>query len=63
LSGREMEVLSLICQGCTAKEIGEKLFISTRTAEGHRRKLIEKLDVKNTAALVIKAIKEGLIEV
>ena len=61
LSPREIEVLELICREFTAKEIAEKLFISPRTAEGHRRHLIEKLGVKNTAGLIVKAIKEGLI--
>ncbi len=63
LSNREVEVLELICQEYTAKEIGEKLFISPRTAEGHRRHLIEKLGVKNTAGLIVKAIKEGIVDI
>lgn len=63
LTNREVEVLQLICQEYTAKEIAEKLFISPRTAEGHRRSLIEKLGVKNTAGLIVKAIKEGVIEI
>ncbi len=63
ISEREMEVLELICQEYTAKEIADKLFISSRTAEGHRRSLIEKLGVKNTAGLIVKAIKEGVIEI
>jgi len=63
LTSREIEVLELICQEYTAKEIAEKLFISPRTAEGHRRSLIEKLGVKNTAGLIVTAIKEGIIEV
>ncbi len=63
LTAREMEVLELICQEYTTKEIAEKLFISSRTAEGHRKNLIEKLGVKNTAGLIVKAIKEGLIQI
>lgn len=63
LTAREVEVLELICQEYTAKEIANKLFISPRTAEGHRRKLIEKLGVKNTAGLIVKAIKEGIVEI
>ena len=63
LSPREVEVLELICREFTAKEIAEKLFISQRTAEGHRRHLIEKLGVKNTAGLIVKAIKEGIISI
>lgn len=63
LTAREVEVLELICQEYTAKEIADKLFISPRTAEGHRRHLIEKLGVKNTAGLIVKAIKEGIVNV
>ena len=63
ITAREKEVLELICQGMTAKEIADKLFISHRTAEGHRRKLIEKLGVRNTAELIVKAMKEGLVNV
>lgn len=63
ISDREKEVLVLICQQYTAKEISEKLFISQRTAEGHRKRLIEKMGVKNTAGLIVKAIKEKIIEV
>ncbi|NVK84944.1 MAG: response regulator transcription factor [Cytophagia bacterium] len=63
LTSRELEVLELICQEFTAKEIADKLFISHRTVEGHRKNLIEKLGVKNTAGLIVKAIKEGIIEV
>lgn len=62
LSPREKEVLSLICQEYTAQEIGEKLFISERTVEGHRRNLCMKLDVKNTAGLVKKALLLNLVD-
>ena len=63
LTEREVEVLQLICEEHTAKEIADKLFISIRTAEGHRRHLIEKLGVKNTAGLIVKAIKENIVSV
>ncbi|OEJ99923.1 response regulator transcription factor [Roseivirga misakiensis] len=63
LTSRELEVLELICQEFTAKEMAEKLFISHRTVEGHRKSLIEKFCVKNTAGLIVKAIKEGVIKV
>ena len=61
LTEREREVLELICEGLTSAEIGEKLFISTRTTEGHRKNLIAKFEVRNTAALIIKAIKDGWV--
>ncbi len=62
VTARELEVLQLICQEFTAREIAEKLYISQRTVEGHRKNLLEKLGVKNTAGLIVKAIKEGIIQ-
>jgi DNA-binding NarL/FixJ family response regulator len=61
LTEREMDVLTLIATGLTTTEIGAKLFISKRTVEGHRKNLLSKLGARNTASLIIKAIKEGLI--
>ena len=62
LSDREMEVLELVCKGLTNKEIGEMLFIATRTVETHRRTLIKKVNASNIAELVYIALSEGLIE-
>lgn len=62
LSKRELEVLELIAEEFTNPEIAEKLFISIRTVDTHRRNLIEKLGVKNTAGLVKYAIRNGIIE-
>jgi DNA-binding NarL/FixJ family response regulator len=62
LSPRELEVLDLICKQFTAQEIGEKLFISTRTVDGHRNNLLEKTGMKNTAGLVVFSIKNNLID-
>ena len=59
-SEREKEIIELICREYTNKEIGEQLFISTRTVEGHRLKILEKMDVKNTVGLVVYAIKHNL---
>ena len=61
LSDREIEVLKLIAQECTNSEIAEKLFISIRTVDTHRRNILEKLQVKNTAGLVKYAIEKALI--
>lgn len=61
LSEREMEVLYYICEGMTNQEIAEKLHLSARTVEGHRVKIMEKLNVKNTAALVAYAIKNHIV--
>ena len=62
LTPREFEVLKLIAQEYSNPEIAEKLFISIRTVDTHRRNLLEKLGVKNTAGLVKYAIKKGLLE-
>ena len=62
LSEREIEVVKLIAQGFSSKEIGEKLFISDRTVDKHRTNVIEKLDVKNIADLVSYCMKHNLLE-
>ncbi|MEO0735047.1 MAG: response regulator transcription factor, partial [Bacteroidota bacterium] len=61
LSEREIEVLTLLCQEKTSKEIGDALFISARTVEGHRRSLQEKIGAKNLAGLVMYAVKQGIV--
>lgn len=61
LSAREVEVLKLIAQEYSNAEIAERLYISIRTVDTHRRNLLEKLGVKNTAGLVKYAIRKGLI--
>jgi len=63
LSEREIDVLKLICQQKTAKEIGDLLFITQRTAEGHKNNLFAKTGAKNIAGLVIYAIQQGVIRV
>ncbi|WP_339607075.1 response regulator transcription factor [uncultured Roseivirga sp.] len=63
LSTREKEVLELIAKELTTLEIGERLFISERTVEGHRKNLLSKFDVKNTAGLILKAVKQGFLQV
>ncbi len=58
---REKEVLSLICQGHTNYEIGEKLFINHRTIERHRYNLMSKTKTTNSVSLVLYAIKNKLV--
>lgn len=60
-SEREIEVLELICKEFTAPGIAERLKISPRTVEGHRRKLLEKTGAKNIAGLVMYAVKNKLV--
>ena len=62
LSHREEEVLESITMGLTTQEIAKKLFISKNTVETHRKNLLYKLAAKNTAELITKAYKKGLIQ-
>jgi DNA-binding NarL/FixJ family response regulator len=61
LSKRELEILTLISKGMTNKEISEKLFLSPLTVKTHRNNILNKLELKNTAALVSYASSLGLI--
>ncbi len=63
LSDREREILLLICKGLTNNEIADRLFISKRTVDKHRANILEKTNCKNTANLVVYAIKNGLVEI
>lgn len=60
LTERETEILRLIAQGYSNKEIGDQLFISHRTVDTHRTNLMRKLDVKNIAGLIRYALKAGI---
>lgn len=60
LSDRELEVLDCICKEMSTREIAEYLFISTKTVESHRSKLMEKIGCKNVIGMVIYAILNGL---
>jgi DNA-binding NarL/FixJ family response regulator len=61
LSEREKEILRLIVSGRNNREIAEKLFISQNTVLTHRRNIMKKLEVKNTAQLITTSVKQGLI--
>ncbi|MEZ5007360.1 MAG: response regulator transcription factor [Chitinophagales bacterium] len=61
ITHREMEILQLIAIGLTSGEIAKKLFISKNTVETHRKNLLGKLNVKNTAALLKFAYQNGLV--
>ena len=63
LTERELEVLVKVCNGLSNNEIGEKLFISPKTVEVHKSNIFKKTGVKNSAQLVIYAIKKGFIEI
>jgi len=59
-SERELDIITYICNGLTSKEIAEKIFLSVRTVEGLRMKIMEKMDAKNTAGIIIYAIRHHL---
>jgi DNA-binding NarL/FixJ family response regulator len=62
LSDRERQVLQLVAEGKTTKEIASLLGISVNTAESHRTNLMEKLDIHDTAGLVRYALRNGVIQ-
>lgn len=62
LTGREREVLQLVAEGKTTKEIARLLGVSVKTAESHRTRIMEKLDIHETAGLVRYAVRQGLVQ-
>ena len=63
LSEREIEVLHLICKGFSNQEIADKLFLSKRTVDKHRANILEKTGSRNTASMVMYAIKNKIIRI
>lgn len=63
LSSREREILVAVCRGLSNQEIADELFISKRTVDKHRANILEKTGCKNTASLVVYAIRNGIVEV
>ena len=61
LTMREIDVLKLICEGYNSKEIAEELFISINTVETHRKKIIQKFNVKNSIGIVRYALQNNMI--
>lgn len=57
---REKDIIQFICRGCTSKEVAAHLFISQRTVEGHRTRIMQKMRVKSIAGLVAYACEKGL---
>lgn len=62
LTVREREMLQLLAEGCTTKEIAEKVFRSVKTVETHRRNIMEKLDLHSIAELTKYAVRQGLTQ-
>lgn len=63
LSVREQEIITLIAEGMTNANIAERLFISPHTVNTHRKNIMQKLGVKNTASIVMYAVKSNLVNV
>lgn len=63
ISERELEILYHVCRGLSNQEIADLLFISKRTVDKHRANLLSKTGCRNTAALVMYAIKNKMIEI
>lgn len=61
-SKRQLEILTLICKGHTSTEIANKLFITKRTVDGHRERLMEKLEVRTSSELAAEAVRKGLVD-
>lgn len=61
LTDREREVLQLVAEGLSSKEIATQLGLSVKTAETHRANLMTKLSIRKTSGLVRLAIREGLV--
>ncbi len=62
LTTREREVFHLVAEGLTTKEVARKLDISVKTAENHRSRVLDKLDMRNSAELVRYALRKGLLD-
>lgn len=62
LTPRERQVLQLIAEGCKTKEIAQRLFLSVKTVESHRTRMMKRLNIHDVAGLVRYAIREGMTE-
>ncbi len=62
LTKREMEILRLVAQGCSSREIAEKLYLSASTINTHRANLMQKLNIHDTAGLVRFALQQGYLD-
>ena len=62
LTDRQREILKLIAEGLSTKQIGERLAVSAKTVETHRAQLMERLEIRNVPGLVKFAVRHGLVE-
>jgi len=59
----DKDILTMLCDGLTSKEMASRLYLSPRTVEGRRKNLLKIIGVKNQAGLVIYAIKQGIVKI
>jgi DNA-binding NarL/FixJ family response regulator len=62
LTPRQREILQLIAEGCTTREMAERLCVSPRTVETHRAQIMERLNLHDVASLTRFAIRSGLVD-
>ena len=62
LTDRQREILKLIAEGLSTKQIGERLAVSAKTVETHRAQLMDRLNIRNVPGLVKFAVRHGLVE-
>ncbi len=62
LTDRELEILALFCEGLSPKEIGEKIYLSPRTVETHKKNIMHKMDVNSIGKLISVALKNKLVK-
>lgn len=63
LTDREIQIIKLACQELSSLEIAQKLYLSVRTVEAHRKKIMEKTDTKNFIGVVLYAFKNNLVSI
>ena len=63
LTQHQTQILNLICKGFTNEEIGVKLFLSPRTIEGHRKRLIAAFGCRNSIQMAVKAVRTGFVDI
>ena len=63
LTPREREVIQLVAEGKTTKEVASALSLSVKTAETHRTNLMRKLDLHSVAALTLYAVRNGIVQI
>jgi DNA-binding NarL/FixJ family response regulator len=61
LSPRELQVLTLVAEGCTSKEVGKELFLAEETVKSHITNILTRLEARNRAHAVALAIRRGLL--